>query len=110
MVVKATPSKNTKPGVVRSIEIACKRLSWKALKVIEQIMNDERADPKVRMQASQEIMNRAWGRPKASVEQNININAGDAFLKAITEARKRAAIDALLPETEEEKEVNKILN
>lgn len=107
LVVDAKPSKNTKPGVARSIEIACKRLSIRALKVIESIMNDQGADPKVRMQACQEILNRGFGRPKASVETNINVNAGDSLLKAITE--RRAAM-ALFSAESEEKEVEKLLN
>lgn len=104
-VVKAKPSKNTKPGVKRSIEIACKRISWRALDVIEAIMNDTTADPKVRMDAAKEIMNRGWGRPKASIETNINVGASDSLLQALTEARKRTNEAAILPPEEPEKEV-----
>lgn len=106
LVVKAKPTKNTKPGVARSIEIACKRLSWAALKVIEKIMMDDNADPKVRMDAAKEIMNRGWGRPKASIETNINVGASESLLQALNEARKRTSDAALLPPTEEEKEIN----
>lgn len=98
--------KNTKPGVKRSIEIACKRLSWTALKVIEKLMNNEEVDPKVRMDAAKEIMNRGWGRPKTSIETNINIGGGEALLQAITDAKKRTQEAEALPAPPEEIEVN----
>lgn len=102
-------SKNTKPGIARSIEIACKRLSWKALKVLEKALDDDTVDMKTRLQAAQEVFNRGWGKPKQSVEANINIGGGDALLEAIAHARKRAVEDKALPApsaAELEKEIN----
>jgi hypothetical protein len=97
LVVKAKAHGNTKKGVARSIEIACKRLSWRALKVIEEIMENTNADPKVRMDAAKEIMNRGWGRPKASIETNINVGASEGLLEALSDARKRTSEAAALP-------------
>ncbi len=110
METNAKPSKNTKPGVARSIEIACKRLSWRALKVIEQIMNSEDADPKVRMDAAKEVMNRGWGRPRAQIDTNINIGGGEALLAALAEARSRTKAAEALPAPPEEKEINPVYN
>lgn len=94
---KAKKSKNTKPEVERSIEIACKRLSWTALKVLEQALKNESLDMKYRIEAAKEVFNRGWGRPKQSIDANINVGGGEALLEAITMARKRAELDATLP-------------
>ena len=101
---------NTKPGIARSIEIACKRLSWKALRVLEAALEDEKIEMKVRIQAAQEVMNRGWGRPKQSIDATVNVGGGDALLAAITEAKKRASEAQELPAPIEEKEVNPTYN
>lgn len=89
-VVRAKPSKNTKPEIERALEIACKRLSGAALRVIEKIMMDDKADPKVRMDACKEIFNRGFGRPKQTAETvNINLSGGEDLITAITQARNR---------------------
>ena len=108
MKTAATVSRNTKPGIERSIEIACKRLSWKALKVLEKALDDERVDMKIRLQAAQEVFNRGWGRAKQSVETIVNVHANDALLEAITHARRRTEEASRLPEptkTEIEKDI-----
>lgn len=88
MVVRA--KKSVRPEIARSIEIACKRLSAKALDILEKAMNDEKLDMKHRLDAAKEILNRGWGRPKQSVDTNINVNNGDALLAALTSAKDRA--------------------
>lgn len=99
---KPKVSKNTKPGVARSIEIACKRLSWTALKVLEQALKNENLDMKYRIEAAKEVFNRGWGRPKQSIDANINVGGGEALLEAIALARKRteeaATLSAPTPE------------
>lgn len=96
-LITAKPSKNTKPEVARSIEIACKRLSWKALKVLEKALNDETVDMRYRLEAAKEVFNRGWGRPKQSIDANINVGGGEALLEAIAYARKRSEEVAALP-------------
>lgn len=104
---------STKPGIARSIEIACKRLSWKALKVIEKALDDETVEMKVRLDAAKEVFNRGWGRPKVAMEATINLGGGEALLNAIQDARTRASIDRNLPivtQEELEKEIKQTIN
>lgn len=105
-VIDATVSKNTKPGVARSIEIACKRLSWKALQVLEKALNDDTIEMKHRIDAAKEVLNRAWGRPKQSIEANVNVQTGESLIEAITAAKSRAETAAQLPPPVVEKTIN----
>lgn len=94
---KARTTKNTKPGVERSIEIACKRLSWTAMKVLEKALKDENLDMKLRLIAAKEVFDRGWGKAKQSVEATINVGGGEALLEAIAHARKRTAEAEAIP-------------
>ncbi|MGI0011231.1 MAG: hypothetical protein ACREAE_07510 [Nitrosopumilaceae archaeon] len=97
-VTEAKPSKNTKPGIIRGVEIACKRLSERALKVLEDAMKDETLDMKHRLDAAKEILNRAWGRPKQSIEANVNVHSGEVLIEAITQAKQRVVASEKLVE------------
>lgn len=77
--------------LARKIEIACKRLSVRALQVLEQAMNNESIEMKHRIDAAKEILNRAWGRPKQSVEANVTVHTGEQLIEAITQSRERMA-------------------
>jgi len=79
----------------RAIEIACKRLSERALKVLEQAMDEKKTpglDYRLRIMAAQEILSRAWGKPKQATEAQINIEGGDALIDALKAARIRAGL------------------
>jgi hypothetical protein len=73
-----------------AIEIACKRLSTRALEILEEAMNDKGTDPRYRIMAAKEILDRGWGKPKQSTESTVNVNASDNFVQALREARARA--------------------
>lgn len=82
-----------KPGIERAIEVACKRLSERALKVLENALDPVKTpgiDYKMRIMAAQELLSRAWGKPKASVESKVTFEGGDALLNAMKNARARA--------------------
>lgn len=76
--------------LARKVEIACKRLSVRALEVLEQAMNNESVEMKHRIDAAKEILNRAFGRPKQSVEANVTVQTGEQLIEAITQNRQRA--------------------
>lgn len=73
----------------RSIEIACRRYSERALKVLVDVLDDETADIRWRIQAAKEILDRGHGRPKQVVDSNITVEGGDALVQAIQAGRAR---------------------
>lgn len=89
------PSKNTKPEIARAIEIACKRLSGKALQVLTKAMDDSLKgliDIRWGIQASTEVLNRGFGRARQQIEANINVEGGEEMIEALRSARLRAGI------------------
>lgn len=87
-------SKNTRlPEYERKIEIACKRLSERALKFLIEVLEDSSVETRWRMQAAKEIMDRGLGRPKQSMDQKITLVGGDAFMDVVNAAKQRV-IDA----------------
>lgn len=99
---------SNKPQIERAVEIACKRISGRAVvyleKIIEEaIKNPNQHDPKVVMQAISEVMNRGLGRARQQIEQNINVQGNDALIEAINQAKMRV-IDALpsIPKSDNE--------
>lgn len=82
---------------IRAIEIACKRLSARALQVLEDALDLQKTpdlEYRHRIEAAKEILNRGWGRPKQTVDTNVNVNADESFLEAINAAKGRVAIAA----------------
>ncbi len=86
------------PEIERAVEIACKRVSKDALEFLEQAIKDSELDPRVRMMAAKEILDRAWGKPKQNIEQSVNVNAGEDLLQALRDARNRAQQDSITAE------------
>jgi len=58
-------------GLYKNFEAVCRRNSERALIVVLDILGNEEADPKLRLQAADTIMNRAWGKPKQQVEATV---------------------------------------
>lgn len=79
-------------AVIRSIEIACKRLSAQALKVLEKALADEGVEMRYRIEAAKEILNRGWGRSRQSMEVTLNDESGSALIDALKTARERAGL------------------
>jgi hypothetical protein len=95
-------SKNTHPDVERQVEIACKRISQTAVNylemIIEKALGGEQIDPKVVMIAIKEVFDRGLGKARQQIDQNINVNGGEALVEAIQQARMRVlekATDAI---------------
>lgn len=81
-----------KVDIARRVDIACKRLSSRALDVLERAMDETKTpnlDYKYRIQAATHILDRAFGRPKQAVEATVTLEGGEAFLKLMQEARER---------------------
>lgn len=88
-------TKNTKPDVLRQVEIACKRLSVRAFEVLRKAMDDAmlgKVDMKVGIIAAKEVLDRGLGKAKQTVEANINVEGGEALIEALKAARERAGI------------------
>lgn len=84
-----------KPGIERAIEIACKRLSERALKVLENALDPAKTpgiDYKMRIMAAQELLSRAWGKPKASVDNKITVEGGEALIDILRQAKIRSGL------------------
>lgn len=77
---------------IHAIEIACKRLSFNALQVLEKAL-DEKSTPELeyrwRIAAAKEILDRAWGRPKQSVEAKVEVAGVETLIEALNAAKKR---------------------
>lgn len=77
----------------RSVEIACKRLSQRALMVLEKALDEARTpelEYRWRIAAAKEILDRAWGRPKQTIDANVNIEGSEALITAINAGKERA--------------------
>lgn len=83
-------STNGNLEIERRIEIACKRLSVRAFEVIEKIMLDETVEPKFRLTAAKEILDRGLGKAKQRVDQNVKIEGGEALIELIRVGRERS--------------------
>lgn len=85
---------SNKPNIERAVEIACKRISGRAViyleKIIEEAIKDpNKHDPKIVMKAIEEVMDRGLGKARQQIEQNINVNGNDALIEAINQAKVR---------------------
>ncbi len=94
-----------KPELERAVEIACKRLSKGALMVLENAI-DETKTPNLEMRwrlaAAKEILDRAWGRPKQSIDANIKMETAESLVDAIKSARQNAAVSSVLEAAQEQ--------
>lgn len=82
--------------IERKIDIASKRLSLRALEVLENALDPKltpQLDYKYRIVAAKEILDRAWGKPKQRVEARIETAPSDEFVATMkaAEERERAA-------------------
>lgn len=87
-------------AIERRIDIAAKRLSTRALQVLEEAMDPGKTpglEYKYRIAAAKEILDRAWGKPKQSIKAEITTAPSDEFAAAMqeAEARERAQKEAL---------------
>lgn len=90
---KRVTDPNYKLDLERRVDIACKRLSSKALDVLERAMDETKTpdiEYKYRIMAAKEILDRAYGKPKQAIEASVTLEGGEAFLKMMQEARERA--------------------
>lgn len=100
----------TVPQVQRSIEIACKRLSGRALAILERALDEVKTpelEYKQRILAAKEILDRGWGKPRQQIDSTVVTGSGEQFLEALRMARERAeiertVIDEIMPEPESE--------
>lgn len=77
---------------IRSIEIACKRYSYNALKILTDALDPAKTpelEYKMRMVAAKEILDRGYGKPKQSIDQNVEISV-TGVTQALEAARQRA--------------------
>ena len=84
-------STDKKSDKERSIEIACKRYSEAALKVLTDCLTDTEADIRWKIVAAKEVLDRAWGRPKQSVDASVKIEGADSLLAAIQAGKARVS-------------------
>jgi hypothetical protein len=64
----------------RAIEIACKRISFKAIEILEKALMDESVDIRWKLSAAKEILDRGWGRPAQSVKAEVVISGVDTLV------------------------------
>ncbi len=82
--------KNKAPDALHAIEVACKRLSARALEVLEKAMMDPNVEVRYQIMAAKEVLDRGWGKPKQSTETTVNVSTTDDFINALRDARARA--------------------
>ena len=73
----------------RAIEIACKRYSERALKVLVDAMTEDGVDIRWKIQAAKEILDRAWGRARQSLDANVTVEGSEALINAINAGKAR---------------------
>lgn len=73
----------------RAIEIACKRYSERALQVLVDCLTDENIEVRWKIVAAKEVLDRAWGRAKQSVDANVKIEGSEALIDAINAGKAR---------------------
>ena len=80
--------------IERKIDIACKRLSVRAVDVLARAL-DPNLTPdleyRYRLAAAQQVLDRAWGKPKQSIKAEITATPSDDFVKAMKDAEAREA-------------------
>lgn len=78
--------------VARKIEIACLRHSTAALNVLVDAMDKDRTpgiDYKLRIIAAQEVLNRAYGKARVSIDATVTDTNTDQLIDLIRKARDR---------------------
>lgn len=75
----------------RAIEIACKRYSERALKVLVDCLSDDKIDVRWKIAAAKEVLDRAWGRARQSVDANVKIEGSEALIDAINAGKARVS-------------------
>lgn len=80
------------PKHERSIEIACKRYSHKALEILAKAL-DETKTPDLsfrdRIIAAKEILDRGYGKPRQAIDQKVEVSV-TGVTQALDQARARA--------------------
>jgi CxxC motif-containing protein (DUF1111 family) len=103
-----------KSSLYKNFSALAKRNSERAFMVILSLLDSE--DPKIQLQAAESVLNRAWGKPKIEIDQNVQLSA-DGLADELAKARMRelalekkehyrlindAAVDAVLVDMEED--------
>jgi hypothetical protein len=94
-------SKDPKPEIERKVELACKRISERGIKYLEDLIEkaldpetpkEQRPDPRWVMMAIDQVLNRGFGKPRQQIDQSIQVEGGDALIDAIRKAKDRVAV------------------
>lgn len=81
--------KRSQKDLDRALEIACKRMSPKALEILEKGISDPSIEFRWKLAAVKEILDRAWGRPKQTADVKVELGGVDSLVAALNEARER---------------------
>lgn len=80
-----------KADIERSVEVACKRLSERSIRVLSDALDPAltpEIDYKTRIDAAKEILNRAWGKPRQQMDVNMEMSI-KGVAEALEAARRR---------------------
>lgn len=87
-----------RPRIPDSVREAARRHTVEALDVLAEIASDEKAPPSARVQASQALLDRAWGRPTQHLEAQVGP------LDGLSEREQRTLLSVLSAIADEESE------
>ncbi|MGN7124358.1 DUF5681 domain-containing protein [Methylorubrum thiocyanatum] len=84
-----------RPPVIREVQELAKAQTEFAINTLVSIAGNEKANGSARVQAAVALLDRAWGRPKQSVDVKVDHEATGlaAAIRAMTEAKQQAVAD-----------------
>ena len=80
-----------KPKELKSIQLAARAISPLALRELKRILNDPDAGKQAKIAAAIAVWDRAWGRPKQEVAQELSHSMSDSLLTALDQISQRDA-------------------
>ena len=70
-----------KPKELKHVQLQARLISPLALRELKAILNDPEANKQAKISAAEVVLNRAWGRPMASIEHSGSIEVRSVRLE-----------------------------